>query len=276
MSGFNPAVSVVLLSTLLCTLFIMLYLRLRSQTRKRLRDQLKQLLLLRRLLGEFQRHRGLSNGLLNGDNGLRNELGQTRRQLSDIEQQAGTLMPTLPGRWQALIAQWHKVRQDSESDQDQNLSNHHRLIRNTLFLFEDIACDMDLSRLDQQQQQTLQIVWHEIPQTTEWIGQARALGTGIAARKSSTAEQRMRLRFLHQKIGQQSNAAFAVLGEAADPQLKQSVTAFLICLEQELLNRDIPEIDALHYFEQATGTINELLAMLDDTLQTLQKQHQLH
>ncbi|MFC6672854.1 nitrate- and nitrite sensing domain-containing protein [Marinobacterium aestuariivivens] len=118
-------------------------------------------------------------------------------------------------------------------------------------------------------------------QTAEWAGQARALGTGIAASGRSCPEQRVRLRFLHQKIRQLSETAFQALQQNPGaetpgfrlPQCQQAVQTFLQCLEQELLDQERPQIDARHYFQQATRAVDELLALVDAALDQLRRIH---
>lgn len=274
MPAIHAPITAALFSAFIALLFIALFFRLQKQSEQRLSNQIEQLLLLRQLLETFQRHRGLSTGVMNGDASLKTELVDTQHTLLDIEQRILTALPRQSARWQALLSQWHQIRQSVEQTaqltREQNLLNHHRLIRNTIFLFEDIAADMDLSHLSHADQQAFRVLWHEVPQTAEWLGQARALGTGIAASQSSSPEQRMRLRFLHQKIAQQSAVAFSAQTLHADARLQQSVSEFLTCLEQELLDKEIPQIDARQYFEQATVTINAMLAVLDRALHSLQ------
>jgi len=274
---FNPAwfqltAGIVPIAILL--LFFVLYRRMRRRQQQQLRSGIEQLRLLRILLADFQKHRGLSTGVLSGDSSLQNDLSITRNQLDKSISQALQLETRHQPEWLKLIEQWQQIRQGSESSAAANLLSHHDLIRTTTFLIEDIAGELDLSS-SPAQLGNLSCIWREVVQTAEWTGQARALGTGIAAERSSSAAQRVRLKFLHAKIKQLSTNAFATLAQSETGQLnlqqpRQTINAFLLCLEQELLNCENPKIEAKLYFDQATLAINDLLGMLDAALKDLQ------
>lgn len=111
-------------------------------------------------------------------------------------------------------------------------------------------------------------------QAAEWAGQARALGTGIAAGKNR-AKQRVRLRFLYQKIKLLADTAFAILQPQSElfrlSQRERVIEDFLHCIEQELLGKEHPDIAATVYFQRATYAIDELLALVDAVLQQQQR-----
>ncbi|MBR9883594.1 MAG: hypothetical protein GYB21_08025 [Oceanospirillales bacterium] len=258
-------------------MFYILYRAAERSKRALIMSNLEQLNLLRMLLADFQRHRGLSTGLISGDQSLREDLTRVRARIDQSIEQAQKLDTRHPNDWKALIAQWRALRADQNRDADGNMQAHHQLIRDTIFLIEDIASEVDLS-CGRDELSYLICIWHEVVQTAEWSGQARALGTGIAASRSSSAAQRVRLRFLHQKITHLSRAAFGTLQSsfASKERLlhcQRAVDGFLHCIEQELLGIDNPSIEAKRYFDQATGAINELLALVDAALNEL---HQLH
>lgn len=256
-------------------IFYILYRRMRRQQQTQLHTGIEQLKLLRLLLADFQRHRGLSTALLSGDTSLEADLRNTQQRLETSIQQVVTLNTSHDTQWQNLISQWQHIRQSRSTTVAINLSNHHQLILHTTYLIEDIADELDL-RDNTLKLDYLHCIWQEVVQTAEWAGQARALGTSIAAEKCSSAAQRVRLRFLHSRIKQLSLKAFTVLEEhQADhlnlQQSRQTVNALLLCLEEELLNCEHPQIEAKRYFEQATMAINDLLGMIDAALKDLQQ-----
>ena len=262
------------ISVLLAGIFFTLYRRMRRQQKKQLNSNIDQLKLLRILLTDFQKHRGLSTALLSGDSSLQVELTSTQNRLEKSTSRALCIGTYHTDVWHKLINQWQQIRHDSTANPANNLLNHHRLIRDTTFLIEDIADDLDLGA-GKKELSYLDCIWREVVQTAEWIGQARALGTGIAAAQSSSAAQRVRLRFLHEKIKELSAIAFSTLEQSdADhlnlQQPKQSVNNFLLCLEQELLNCEKTQIEAKLYFKQATLAINDLLVMMDAALKDVQ------
>ena len=264
---------IIILLTCAVLSFYSLYRNMTSQRQKRLTTNIGELKLLRTLLADFQRHRGLSTGLLAGNKGMKMELSVTRARLDNSIYQAQQLNSIHTTAWQPLLCQWQQIGQGSACDPATNLLHHHELIRTTIFLIEDIAGELELSK---EQQSYLNCIWKEVVQTAEWTGQARALGTGIAAERFSSAAQRVRLRFLHEKVQRLSTAAFATLGHSKSNPMnlhnsREAINDFLICLEQEFLNSDHPQIDAKLYFEKATLAINELLALVDKALNGLQQ-----
>lgn len=271
------AVRIALVALALLIVFYLLYRRMKHQQRRAVECNIEQLALLRELLADFQRHRGLSNGLLSGDQSMRDELNTTRQRLDKKAAQAERFVGGQANTWRVLLGQWRELRQIEGRELEINLQKHHRIIRETIFLIEDIATELDLSG-GRDDLRYLACIWDEVVQTSEWSGQARALGTGIAAAHQSSAVQRVRLRFLHQKIQELSSTAFVTLkqgfsGHHKLHQCEAAVESFLHCMEQELLNKECPVIEAQHYFNQATRAVNELLALVDTALGDLYRVH---
>lgn len=272
---------------LLFTVFIIMALLFyglhwRLQLKKRLHIQLniRQLTLLRVLIAEFQRHRGLSNGVLCGDASLNEDLVRTREKLDQHILTAQEFDGTHQKAWSGLIDHWSRMREGRTSDQANNLIQHHLIIRNSIFLMEDVANEIDLTK-GLPELSYLSCIWCEVIQAAEWAGQARALGTGIAAAGHSSVEQRVRMHFLYQKIELLADQAFTTLQHHAKehPQMtafrlshgEQVVTDFLRCIKQELLGSEVPTITAKTYFQHATQAIDELLALVDKALEQLQQ-----
>ncbi|MDR9468030.1 nitrate- and nitrite sensing domain-containing protein [Marinospirillum sp.] len=258
-----------LLSTLL--LLHAISLRISEQQRNQL---LKQLEVLRKLLSGLQRHRGLSNGLLSGDTSLRQDLEATRQQLDALIRQAQALATSHEEAWNNLFDHWSRLRQGSGLQKENNLIQHHLIIRNSIFLLQDLATSQPLTSA-RHKSVFISCIWQEVIQAAEWAGQARALGTGIAAARKSNAEQRIRLRFLYQKIHELSGEAFHTLQQSRlDGRFKltacqQAVEQLLTCIDQELLNKETPDITARIYFQQATQAIDQLFSLVDASLETL-------
>ncbi|WPC06300.1 nitrate- and nitrite sensing domain-containing protein [Pseudomonas benzenivorans] len=261
--------------------FYALHRRTKRQKRLLIQSNIRQLTLLRALIAGLQRHRGLSNGVLCGDAGMGQALAETRQQLDRHIREAQQLGGSHRDTWNGLIDHWSRLREGRIDDPANNLLQHHLIIRNSIFLMEDVACEVDLSE-GRPTLGYLPCIWREVVQAAEWAGQARALGTGIAAAGKSSAEQRVRLRFLYQKIQLLAGTAFATLQRHAGeqpqgdlfrlPDRQRVIDDFLHCIEQELLGQAQPAIAAKAYFQRATQAIDELLALVDTALQQLQPQ----
>ena len=279
MSGLSIVSAALATLAALTLLLFGLHRRARRQKQLHIQLNIRQLSLLRTLIAGFQRHRGLSNGVLCGDASLSQELATTRQALDRHIRDAQALDSTHAEAWTSLIDHWSRMREGRASDPANNLAQHHLIIRNGIFLMEDVANEVDLSG-GRSALAYLPCIWREVMQAAEWTGQARALGTGIAATGHSSVEQRVRMRFLYQKIELLAGSAFATLERhvTAHPQADnfrlaqraQVVKAFLRCIEHELLDEGQPAIAAKAYFQQATGAIDELLALVDTALAQLQ------
>jgi len=257
------------------------YLHRRGQWQKRrhIQSNIAQLTLLRALIADFQRHRGLSNGVLCGDASLGHDLATARQGLDKYIERAQKLNGTHRDAWNGVIDHWSRMREGRNTNPANNLAQHHLIIRNSIFLMEDIASEIDLSE-GRAELSYLPCIWQHVMQAAEWTGQARALGTGIAAVGHSSAEQRVRLRFLYQKIQLLAGTAFSTLQRHAAEyphsdafqltQREQVVRGFLLCIEQDLLGQERPAIASKAYFQNATRAIDELLALVDAALSQLQ------
>lgn len=265
----------------LIPLFVLLHRHIRQQQHRKNLQLLQQMKLLRQLIGGFQRHRGLSNGLLCGDTSLHEPLRATRTELDHLMNTAiNADADSHRDTWQHLADHWSRLREGRTLDANNNLTQHHLIIRTSIFLLEDLARETNLSE-NQPHLAWLPLIWHEVMQTAEWAGQARALGTGMAAAGHNSAEQRIRLRFLYQKIHLLSNLAFRSLRTEFDQHLtaatlplqqaEQQVTNLLNCIQQELLTDQPLTISASDYFQQATLAIESLLSLVDLTLDHLQQ-----
>lgn len=281
MNGFH-GLPLLLAAFTLAPLILLLYglhRRLQRQKRQHMQLNIRQLALLRALISGFQRHRGLSNGVLCGDASLSHDLVTARRGLDQHIRAAQDFDSTHRDSWNSLIDHWSRMREGHSSDRANNLLQHHLIIRNSIFLMEDVANEIDLTE-GRAELRYLPCIWREVVQAAEWAGQARALGTGIAAAGQSSAEQRVRMRFLYQKIELLAGTAFATLQRhATDHPLadvfrlqhrEQVVEDFLRCTKEELLDQEQPVIAAKTYFQRATQGIDELLALVDAALAQLQ------
>lgn len=255
-----------------------LHLRTRRQSARLLRQNTDQLVLLRQLLGSLQRHRGLSTGLLSGDERLRSELADVRADIDRYFATAQTLTSRHADSWLGLSDHWSRLRSADDIDVANNLAQHNQLIRNSIYLIEDIALERDLGQ-GRPELSYLPWIWRDVIQAAEWAGQARAMGTGMAAAQDSTPGQRVRMRFLHQKIEHLSGEAFDALTDrnVSDSDIGQqviqcqaSVQTFLHCIDQDLLSDSEPRIDAPAFFQQATLAVDALLQMVDTALAHLE------
>lgn len=254
--------------------FYGLHQRLKRKTRAQVQHNIRQLKLLRALVGNLQRHRGLCSGVLSGDDSLRAQLSNTRATVDQLMQEAQGLTTNQADGWLGLTDHWSRLRNPSNTECDYIINQHHQIIRNAIFLMEDVAEEIDLTQ-GEPHLRYLSCIWQEIIPAAEWAGQARALGTSMAAAGKSSAEQRVRMRFLHYKIMGMANTAFNTLRAHPDSNrfrlqhCEKTVQGLLQFIDRELLSDSRPEIEARQYFSQATLAVDELLSIADAALNDL-------
>lgn len=251
------------------SLLAILALARKRSTRERLfvENCIAQLKMLRTLLTELQRHRGLTTALLSGDRSLQAEQQRCVSLVDRIERDALVADLVLSKQWMSVINQWQSLKQLKATDPQVNLKRHNLLIRQVIYLIEDIYSEL-LNRCQDSQLGIYRHIFYQVVQTAEWSGQARALGTGMLAQGLGTPSQRVRMRFLHNKIRTLSNEALGGAKQAPGSDLytancKRSIDRFLINVEREVLGEQPPELQPRQYFESATQAVEDLLKLMD-------------
>lgn len=245
----------------------------------RLRQQRRQgaylLLAMRRLLEHLQQHRGLTTGYLRGDRSLAAGIEQTRHAISDDLRQLDAPSLASFDRWLAFDDHWSRLGRTALSlSVAANLDQHNRMLANLLQLIEDIAANRGLLFVVSPGDGT-GTLWRELLQTTEWLGQARALGTGIAAAGASTGVERIRLGFLCERIRVQSGVALATLARshqgagATLDHARETVNGLIAIIEDEFLGGKPLTVLPSAYFDQATNAIGAQFRVVDEFLATL-------
>lgn len=205
------------------------------------------------LLGHIQQHRGLTNGYIKGSKDLKGDIvllqSRIRRDIIDIE--VVDAWVKLSDRWLSISDHWHRLTSTYEQkESENNLKEHNALIQNLLFLIDDMAQTHHLMRLN-----GMHLLWRELLTTTEYIGQARAIGTGLSAIGNCDSVSRIRLNYLCQKIKTQTQIIWREL--KLDNSKQQSINILVNCIQEKLL-QDQVSITPKEYFEIASLAINQL------------------
>lgn len=256
---------------LLLTGIVMLCILNRHRNLQRQCDQQRGLALLvkmRDLLSNIQKHRGLTHGFHGGDRSLSADIQQLQNRIgADIADIA-----TIGGwvgsneRWNNLCGHWRRLCASFNTLEQENcLLQHNMLISNVLYLIEDTADAHQLHRLNADISAAC-LVWKELLVTAEYIGQARALGTGVTASGHCTSVSRIRLNYLRQKIEETTRLTWRHLDVASD--VKNKLAALLQCIEQQVLV-DQPTIASQAYFKLATETLDGVFAQFDREVHAL-------
>lgn len=242
--------------------------------------------LLRRLLEHAQRHRGLCYGVMSGERILDGERWASEQQVREIFSEARQFEFSLSwyDSWQRVLNDWQEIQrsQAEAASAETVLLLHNRMVGHLLDTIRAIAIPHDLVPLG-----ALSAVpagsWLELLEHTELVGQARAIGTGIAARRQNTAAQREELARLRQRLSKQPYECLAYLD--ADPELspvvRQAVTDtersldLLLDLVDKLLAAAAGKsVHSAVYFRTATQVISGLLGLADLLLNRLEQPSQ--
>ncbi len=231
---------------------------------------------LKNLIVSLQKHRGLSSAMLNGDKQQAKALQQQQQDIKDYSQQlANEAFVSAQSRWDSFVQHWAKLQHSwKDNNLENNIAQHSLMIKNLLFLSQDLAEYYSLSSLSKQYK-NIDFLWYELLETAESIGQVRALGSGLAAAQHSTSVERIRLAFLHNKIGQidaQSLNHFAHSFILETPAYQGLLEELLITIEQELINKPQPTIPVNEYFQQATKVLEGLYQLFDAGIAHLEAQ----
>jgi hypothetical protein len=259
-------VSVLLISIFALLTFIIYWeLCHRQRSKQRLVSGLIWLKHFRSLMILVQQHRGLSNGYLCGDQSLQSRIQPLQSKINQaIHQleQGGDWLANNPD-WPNIKHHWGRLSEGFKYLTPSNsLEQHTKLIMNVLYLIDDCAEQHRLYEMKDKQQRSIRYLWQTLLVTIENIGQARAVGTGVAAAGVCNSVDRIRLSYLHQAID-------GVQVETSDRSASNAVTQLLNVLEQRV-NIDNPAVSANEYFDIATLALEEVLQHFDNALHELE------
>jgi len=228
------------------------------------------------LLEDLQQHRDRAAALLNGESGFaermiakRGEVLTDLRLIDTIDQRLGATLQTTE-RWTALRKRMWQLVESTPSDKAQeNFQRHTALIEELLSFMAHIG---DRSKLvldpDLDSAYLIDLVVRQIPQFSESLSQARGIGAGIAARKSKTDDERLRLSKINafievraQEIQQEIEKALAYnhrLSVKLGPLSKTLVNdegRLVNAHAHQLLNNGSATTPIGEYFETATASM---------------------
>ncbi|WP_338165903.1 hypothetical protein [Vibrio sp. 10N] len=157
--------------------------------------------------------------------------------------------------WRSVEGKWSRVQmQFGQWSAEQSLVEHNQLLAALLESVEECAQHYRLAELGQKEGEVITTLWTDLLRVTECVGQARALGTGVAAKSKCSSVERIRLKYLHQSIHRFVSAQ----SDAHYPTLKR----LLKTIENKVLV-SIPSVAAVEYFDEATAALDELFGFFD-------------
>jgi hypothetical protein len=237
---------------------------------------------LRQLLELLQRHRGLCFGYMSGEGSLQRQLWTVYQQIEELLARGQDYDASLywyPG-WHDVREGWALIRARDdlpETTPEAMLAQHNGIVTRLLDTIRELADKHDLVRMGGLATHPRGF-WMALLEDSELLGQARGLGTGIAARRQNTPQQREALGALRQQIAERAYLSLAALH--ADPTLRRDygdrikeaehgLDALLGLIDRLLETEGEGAIRSIAYFRTATAAISAHLRLVDLLLERL-------
>ncbi len=242
-------------------------------------------ILIRNMIKHTQERRGMSSSYLNGNSDFKKDLQQKDAELENDMQ----LIDKIISDNQFIIeniAEWESIKSDlkkiqTELDQmtpDQSFTAHTALIKKELDLTHEVSYETGLLLQDDSASYLLvELTMSNLPTMAEKMGQSRAKGSGIAAKKNITVEERQQLLSFLESIESNNaavkkNTSLLFDEEAASKVLETSyeasvnaVSILLDTITKEFITSDQLQIDSKQYFDLATSSIDSVYIFLNDS-----------
>ena len=238
---------------------------------------------LNQLISAMQQHRGLSSGVLNGNEALKEKRANKEKEVLRLFDDVETgLTPELKNNpiWQAIRLDWTQIQRDGLSwIAPKSFEQHTKMISQALVFVVTVA---DVSALtldpDIDSYYLMDTIVVKMPAVLERIGQLRARGTGILSKKVIEDQQKSDLGILLgelrstlqsqrlnlEKVMQTSPDTRSVL-ESAFAAFDRSVAEVLDLVHRDILSGNF-ETNPQTYFSQTTQIIDQGYAVMFDIM----------
>ena len=236
---------------------------------------------LNKVIQLTQTHRGMSAGMLNGNEALaarrpamRDNVVKAMEAL-DAEFKLVGVSPKIQTHWSDLRQRWVSLEQGVSSRQlktPESTKLHTQLITEELLLSEEVLDEFGLSLDPNMDSYTLiQASLVNMPWLAENLGIMRAQGTGFLAQGNLPPESKAMLQALKKRAIELQGDMFRNLKKATDtnPAMKAALDAkaessrlavdkTLALADRELINASELKLPAPEYFDEFTRTIDSL------------------
>ena len=236
------------------------------QAKYRTKNGLECLLFLKMFLMLVQQHRGTTTGYLSGDASLKGNVEGIEYKLRDLLRSDNTFsVLSSDARWIGIKDHWSRLSGNYTAlGKKDNLQQHNTMISHLLYLIEDIADHYRL--IDLQADVKLAALWKEALTAAEYIGQARAIGTGVAAAKECDSVSRIRLLYLHDKIISSLNSGGSSVAGGQNEQL--AIADFTTELKK-LTSEQPLRVTSNEYYQLATNALDGIYTQFDKQINML-------
>ncbi len=242
---------------------------------------------LAQILAKTQQHRGMTTAQLKGDQSFKHKIPKLQQEIKEqyfllakekhpVETYHQQLMK-LNTDWQQLQANKHSLTAN------ENFHQHCYLINRLLDLIEIIASHHQLNHCTKFSAKQIDLVWRILPGTAEAIGQARAIGSGIAASGESNAIDRIKIGFLNKKIQtalKSANNYFSKKNELPShfkkdiDRIHSDANQLVEVMQNNFIIDQTPSVSSQKFFDEATQLLGNIFTIYNDAENYLQDQTQ--
>ncbi|EWH11069.1 hypothetical protein DS2_05855 [Catenovulum agarivorans DS-2] len=274
----------IVLGLLVVALLVFFVLRQKRKTRILQVEGVGTIVQVKQLITSIQQHRGWCSAYLRGDASVIGDIQQLQRKIAQTTLAIENEHPIKSyERWFSYTEHWKRLSGSATTlTADNSFKQHTQLIGNMLYLLEDIAESHFLTAEQLGEFPDISLLWRELLQVSECVGQSRALGTGVATVKECNRVEKIRLGFLRQKITETAEITYAQLKENHSGHNQHKLQSLIehaskqtryLCsvIEHELVECEQIQLDAKNYFSLATEAINSLNQIFDFKLAELEQ-----
>ena len=254
------------------------------------RTGLAYLKAIREPLARIQQHRGMTAAYLNGAAEFhprilakRKEIDTLLARLAERDTQWGKELQTA-GQLAPLQKQWASIKANSlKQPPAEAIKAHNQLVGGLLNLMSHVADASGMS-LDHEldSYHLAAALANDMPRLIDYMGQARAVGSSVAARGEHTPASRVRLAILANNLEIYSGRLTTGLDAAMEtnPELKATLSEAITAnnqaiqniqrlLREELLKSDTIEVDSEMVFQTASRAISGSYKLFDELVPIL-------
>lgn len=229
------------------------------------------------LVAHFQQHRGMSSALLAGDQAFRIRLDGKAREiealipdLREVAREEGSRAhPCLTQNDLSLFQfHWGELREKLNGlSVEQSIAQHSFLVDQLLQWLAALGeSRLEVLLADRCARGLVRNYASRLPALTECLGQARALGTSVAARRGCSAVARVRLMFLVARAEALLNQA----GEAGRRGPKADKAALAVqemarVIRTRMLLSSGISVAAQEYFDIATAAVDSVFSWINES-----------
>ena len=241
----------------------------------------------RRLLQYVPAHRGMANAFLKGDASFKNKMSEMQKNIDENFEQllkiAGNPLSVVEmAEIEYLATQWGELKNSVfNSTAEQSFAKHTAIVTGLLEIMEDSAELASLGSASQESLLLIKAVMRDLPQLTETLGQARGLGSGVAAQGECSVANRIKLSFLRENgVGILNNTINSLL-DSNHPKIeliksplqtcKDKANRLFDCINDKLIKATAINISSNEFYSTATLAIDESFVLLDKLLNVLEE-----